>query len=216
MLGKTLAIKVLNEGLSTGADYSEIYEDHSSSYSISNENGKIEPFLFSLRQKNTRISAGALLLFVFVVKVEIVVFVSRVSLLVLANGQHNAQAECRLKRISRTIAIKVKQIVKQSHTDAPFCDCTFKLPQHLSHNTDCTSQFPSVALKNMEFFILFHIAKESVHSLFVQCCPDVLKLIRNLTEALWLASPNTHEIVDFRGLLCLYPRLSPRFSLDAP
>ena len=49
MLGKTLAIKVLNEGLSTGADYSEIYEDHSSSYSISNENGKIEQTISSTR-----------------------------------------------------------------------------------------------------------------------------------------------------------------------
>lgn len=49
MLGKSLAIKVLNEGLSTGADYSEIYEDHSTSYSIVCENGKIEQINTSSR-----------------------------------------------------------------------------------------------------------------------------------------------------------------------
>ena len=42
MIGKKLAIDVLNEALSTGADYAEIFYEDSHSYSLSIENGKVE------------------------------------------------------------------------------------------------------------------------------------------------------------------------------
>ena len=42
MLSKKLAIDVLNESLSTGADYAEIFFEDSHSHSVSIENGKVE------------------------------------------------------------------------------------------------------------------------------------------------------------------------------
>ncbi len=42
MIGKKLAIDVLNEALATGADYAEIFYEDSHSYSLSIENGKVE------------------------------------------------------------------------------------------------------------------------------------------------------------------------------
>lgn len=42
MISKKLAIDVLNESLSTGADYAEVFFEDSSSYSVSIENGKVE------------------------------------------------------------------------------------------------------------------------------------------------------------------------------
>ena len=42
MISKKLAIDVLNEALSTGADYAEIFYEDSHSYSLSVENGKVE------------------------------------------------------------------------------------------------------------------------------------------------------------------------------
>lgn len=42
MISKKLAIDVLNESLSTGADYAEIFFEDSNSYSTSIENGKVE------------------------------------------------------------------------------------------------------------------------------------------------------------------------------
>ncbi len=42
MISKKLAIEILNVGLSTGADYAEIFYEDSSSYSLSIENGKVE------------------------------------------------------------------------------------------------------------------------------------------------------------------------------
>ena len=42
MIGKKLAIDVLNTALATGADYAEIFYEDSHSYSLSIENGKVE------------------------------------------------------------------------------------------------------------------------------------------------------------------------------
>lgn len=42
MISKKIAIEVLNVGLSTGADYSEIFFEDSNSYSLSIENGRVE------------------------------------------------------------------------------------------------------------------------------------------------------------------------------
>lgn len=42
MISKKLAIDVLNEALSTGADYAEIFYEDSTSYGLSIENGKVE------------------------------------------------------------------------------------------------------------------------------------------------------------------------------
>lgn len=42
MISKKLAIEILNIGLSTGADYAEIYYEDSSSYSLTIENNKVE------------------------------------------------------------------------------------------------------------------------------------------------------------------------------
>ena len=42
MIGKKLAIDVLNTALATGADYAEIFYEDSNSYSLSIENGKVE------------------------------------------------------------------------------------------------------------------------------------------------------------------------------
>ena len=42
MISKKLAIEVLNAALETGADYSEIFYEDSSSHSVSLENGKVE------------------------------------------------------------------------------------------------------------------------------------------------------------------------------
>ena len=41
MIGKKLAIEVLNEMLSTGADYAEIFYDESTGNGITIENGKV-------------------------------------------------------------------------------------------------------------------------------------------------------------------------------
>lgn len=42
MISKKLAIQVLNTLLSTGADFAEIYEEHTNSYSVSIENSKVD------------------------------------------------------------------------------------------------------------------------------------------------------------------------------
>ena len=42
MISKKLAIDVLNEALSTGADYAEIFYEDSHSHGVTLENGKVE------------------------------------------------------------------------------------------------------------------------------------------------------------------------------
>ena len=42
MISKKLAIEVLNASLETGADYSEIFYEDSSSHAVNIENGKVE------------------------------------------------------------------------------------------------------------------------------------------------------------------------------
>ena len=42
MISKKLAIDVLNEALSTGSDYAEIFYEDSHAHNISIENGKVE------------------------------------------------------------------------------------------------------------------------------------------------------------------------------
>ena len=42
MISKSLALKVLNEGLATGGDYAEIYLEQNDSQAITLENGKVE------------------------------------------------------------------------------------------------------------------------------------------------------------------------------
>ena len=42
MISKKLAIDVLNEALSTGADYAEIFYEDSHSHNVVIENGKVE------------------------------------------------------------------------------------------------------------------------------------------------------------------------------
>ncbi|MGM9873584.1 MAG: TldD/PmbA family protein [Bacilli bacterium] len=103
MLSKTLAIKVLNEGLSTGADYSEIYEDHSSSYSIVCENGKIDQ-----TNTNTRNGIGLRLL-----KENRTIYgytndFTQKGLLNLANSLNKSFNGTRIKEVTKLEKIKYK------------------------------------------------------------------------------------------------------------
>ena len=42
MINKNQAIRILNSGLTTGADYAEIYIEEKDTFSVSIENGKVE------------------------------------------------------------------------------------------------------------------------------------------------------------------------------
>ncbi len=114
MLSKKLAIEVLNEALSTGADYAEIFFEDSYSTGLSIENGKVET-----ASSNSMCGVGLRLL-----KENQVVYgytndLSKKGLLALANSLNKSFNGERLITVTKLdmIRVKNKNPIKRSYDD---------------------------------------------------------------------------------------------------
>ena len=116
MISKKLAIEVLNAALETGADYSEIFYEDSSSHSVSLENGKVET-----TSSNSLCGVGLRLL-----KNNQCVYgytndLSKKGLLALANSLSKSFHDKRVLTVTKLDMIKAKNRnpVTRSYEDVP-------------------------------------------------------------------------------------------------
>ena len=116
MISKKLAIQVLNEALSTGADYAEIFFEDSSSHSVLIENGKVET-----SSSNSLCGVGLRLL-----KENQCIYgytndLSKKGLLALANSLNKSFNGERLITVTKLDMIKAKNRnpVNRSYNDVP-------------------------------------------------------------------------------------------------
>jgi len=116
MISKKLAIQVLNEALSTGADYAEIFFEDSSSHSVLIENGKVET-----SSSNSLCGVGLRLL-----KENQCIYgytndLSKKGLLALANSLNKSFNGERLITVTKLEMIKAKNRnpVNRSYNDVP-------------------------------------------------------------------------------------------------
>ena len=119
MISKKLAIQVLNEALSTGADYAEIFFEDSSSHSVLIENGKVET-----SSSNSLCGVGLRLL-----KENQCIYgytndLSKKGLLALANSLNKSFNGERLITVTKLDMIKAKNRnpVNRSYNDVPVED----------------------------------------------------------------------------------------------